>query len=264
MTNLGGANGVGVLYEYDPVTNVYTTRFTFISSGTNPWRSLGSLVAFRGKLYGQTMNGGLNGSGAVFSFDPALSGPSALSVVFHHKNDVTGFYNVSSATLYTASPQLVVFPDCQLSATATVASTTMCVNDAVGLAVAVTGQNCQPTYSWSGDAMSRLTNPANTSAVSATVLQAGLHSFSVTITESLCSVSAATSTTAFDIFSVQNGNWNDPATWSCGRVPFAADIVDIRHAVTIPSGYSANTWRIRYLPGGKITVGLGARALLGN
>ncbi len=69
-----GGLGNGPLFEYDPITNVYTTRFTFSTSGTNPWRPLGSLVAFRGKLYGQTMAGGLNGSGAVFSFDPALSG----------------------------------------------------------------------------------------------------------------------------------------------------------------------------------------------
>lgn len=307
LTGSGGANSVGVLFEYEPATNVYTkkkdmggsapegggadgsfvvlndklyavtlssifeynpvsntsaARFTFSASGTNPYRPIGSLTLFRGKLYGQTMAGGLNGYGAVFSYDPAIPGPSSFSTVFNHKNDVTGFYYISSSTLYTASPQLVVFPDCQLSATATVASVSMCVNDQHTVSVAVKGQNCQPAYSWTADVLSKLTEPANTSAISSTALQSGIRSFSVTVTESLCSVSTSTTAMAFDISSVQNGNWNDPTTWNCGRIPIFLDIVKVRHTVAVPENYTANARQLNFESSARLQYGMQARLRL--
>lgn len=258
---LYGLNAVGVLFEYDPITNAIAARHTFTSAGGAAYSPVGSLVAFRGKLYGQTRAGGPNGLGEVFSFDPAVSGTAAYSPVAPF-SAATGYYDASPAA-YEGTTQLVVFPDCQLSAMATVASTSLCVNDAVGLAVSVKGQNCQPSFSWTADSFSRLTSPANTSAVSATALLAGTRSFSVTVTESLCSVSATTSPTASDMFSVRDGNWNDPATWSCGRVPFAPDIVNIRHAVTLPPSYTANALRLRFDTAKQLIYGLQARMRLG-
>ncbi len=71
MTNLGGANGVGVLFQYNPATNTYTTKFDFdLNSGQKPFGSL--MQASDGKLYGMTADGG-GGSGVLFQYDPATN-----------------------------------------------------------------------------------------------------------------------------------------------------------------------------------------------
>jgi hypothetical protein len=43
------------------------------------------------------------------------------------------------------------------------------------------------------------------------------------------------------IYSVKNGNWHDPTTWSTGAVPLSPDRVIIRHKVTITANASCNT-----------------------
>jgi uncharacterized repeat protein (TIGR03803 family) len=68
MTKLGGANGLGVVFEYDPVNNVYTKKIDF--TGTNGSQPYGSLVkAFNGNLYGITNAGGTNSVGVIFEYD---------------------------------------------------------------------------------------------------------------------------------------------------------------------------------------------------
>src|SRR6056297_841469 len=71
MTRSGGSNDNGVLFEFDPVTGTYTNKFDFdgASKGRNPYGSL--MQASNGKLYGMTRNGGSNGYGVLFEFDPA-------------------------------------------------------------------------------------------------------------------------------------------------------------------------------------------------
>lgn len=247
LTSSGSGVSVGgSLFEYDPVSNTIAARYSFSSAGNAAYSPIGSPVVFRGKIYGHTRLGGPNNAGTVFSYDPAIPGPSSYSTVFALAETTTGFYRSVNTTLYQPSPQLVVFPDCQLSATATVVSVSMCVNDQHAVSVAVTGQNCQPQYAWTADALSRLTNPANTSAISSTALQSGVRSFSVTVTESLCSVSTSTTAMAFDMTSVQPGNWNNPTTWNCGRIPIRLDIVKVRHAVAIPENYTANARQINF------------------
>lgn len=68
MTNTGGANNVGVLFEYDTLTNVYLRKVDFVSAnGANPKGSL--MQASNGKLYGMTQLGGANGFGVIFEYD---------------------------------------------------------------------------------------------------------------------------------------------------------------------------------------------------
>lgn len=70
MTTYGGANGFGVLFEYDPVGDVFTKRHDF-SSATDGDSPQGNLVqAANGKLYGMTPSGGANGKGTLFEYDP--------------------------------------------------------------------------------------------------------------------------------------------------------------------------------------------------
>lgn len=65
----GGANDAGVVFSYDPVANSYNKEADFNNStGTFPKCYL--VTHPNGKIYGITSEGGGNGSGGIFEFDP--------------------------------------------------------------------------------------------------------------------------------------------------------------------------------------------------
>jgi len=69
MTSQGGSNNLGVIFEWDPVSNIYIKKYDFeLAGGINPH---GSLVVVNGKLYGMTLFGGANDKGVIFEWDPA-------------------------------------------------------------------------------------------------------------------------------------------------------------------------------------------------
>jgi uncharacterized repeat protein (TIGR03803 family) len=73
MTVGGGANDLGVLFEFDPVTSAYTKKLDF-DGATNGQYPYGSLMqATNGKLYGMTYRGGANDLGVLFQYDLATS-----------------------------------------------------------------------------------------------------------------------------------------------------------------------------------------------
>ncbi len=61
---------------------------------------------------------------------------------------------------------------------------------------------------------------------------------------------------------VQSGDWNDPAVWSCGTLPTSSDLVKINqsHVVSLPSGYMADAASIELL--GTIQYGANAAVRL--
>jgi uncharacterized repeat protein (TIGR03803 family) len=73
MTSTGGVNGLGVLFQFNPVTSVYTKLLDFdgVAKGSNPYGSL--MQAANGNLYGMTSAGGTNSLGVLFQFDPVTS-----------------------------------------------------------------------------------------------------------------------------------------------------------------------------------------------
>ncbi len=83
MTNYGGENNLdnGVIFEWDPLTNVYTKKFDF--NGNNGKRPWGTMTLSNGKFYGVTSEGGVNNVGVIFEWDPATS-------VFSKKIDFGG------------------------------------------------------------------------------------------------------------------------------------------------------------------------------
>lgn len=67
-TSLGGSSNLGVLFEYDPATSVYTQKVDldgFISAAMT--------LAPNGKLYGTTHTGGVSGMGVLFEYDPSTN-----------------------------------------------------------------------------------------------------------------------------------------------------------------------------------------------
>ncbi len=69
ITQGGGANNMGVLYEFNPNTNMYTKKLDFsgVNNGGGPFSSL--IQAINGKLYGMTNAGGTFGKGVLFEYD---------------------------------------------------------------------------------------------------------------------------------------------------------------------------------------------------
>ncbi|GHB61058.1 hypothetical protein GCM10007390_13510 [Persicitalea jodogahamensis] len=59
---------------------------------------------------------------------------------------------------------------------------------------------------------------------------------------------------------VQSGDWNDPAVWSCGTLPISTDLVKINpnHVVSLPSDYVADAASIELLG----TIQYGANAVV--
>jgi uncharacterized repeat protein (TIGR03803 family) len=71
MTQGGGENGMGVIFEFNLDTNTYTRKFNFdIINGIYP---KGSLIFIKDKLYGMTYQGGGKNTGVIFEFDPSIN-----------------------------------------------------------------------------------------------------------------------------------------------------------------------------------------------
>ena len=73
LTSLGGTNDMGVLFQYNPKSFVYTKKidFTGLTNGDSP---LGFLIEAKDtNLYGMTNGGGANDRGTLFKFNPFTS-----------------------------------------------------------------------------------------------------------------------------------------------------------------------------------------------
>ncbi len=67
---------------------------------------------------------------------------------------------------------------------------------------------------------------------------------------------------ATDLYSVKNGSWTDPATWSVNRIPIAGDKVQVRHLVTTPDNYQAYAFLINYSASGRLHFGINSLLIL--
>ncbi|HMI78923.1 MAG TPA: choice-of-anchor tandem repeat GloVer-containing protein [Ferruginibacter sp.] len=83
----GGTSDMGVLFQYNPVTNVYTKKidFTGAANGLSPNGSL--LLASDGMLYGLTAGGGLNANGILFQYNTVTN---TLTKKFDFNGAVSG------------------------------------------------------------------------------------------------------------------------------------------------------------------------------
>jgi uncharacterized repeat protein (TIGR03803 family) len=73
VTQLGGTNNAGAIYQYDPAFNSYKKKFDFDAkvTGSTPTGSL--MQATDGKFYGTCSYGGAHDKGVLFQFDPATN-----------------------------------------------------------------------------------------------------------------------------------------------------------------------------------------------
>ncbi len=71
MTLNGGSVGLGVIFEWNPITNIYTKMIDM--NAANGSKPNGSLSLYAGKFYGMTQTGGVNDLGVIFEWDPATN-----------------------------------------------------------------------------------------------------------------------------------------------------------------------------------------------
>jgi uncharacterized repeat protein (TIGR03803 family) len=97
VTRCGGIHGHGVLFEYDPATDIFSKRLDFNGNetGSHPESSL--TMAENGKLYGTTFEGGLYGYGVLFQWDPSNN---EFNKLLDFNNAEKGRYPVGPLTLY--------------------------------------------------------------------------------------------------------------------------------------------------------------------
>lgn len=67
LTTYGGTHNKGVLFEYDPATNVYSKKFEF--NGPNGRNPNGGMLLYNNKLYGLVAGNPTDG-GVLFEYDP--------------------------------------------------------------------------------------------------------------------------------------------------------------------------------------------------
>lgn len=65
----GGANNVGVLYEYNIGSSTYTKKVDFVAATTGSSPQCGVIEGIDSKIYGTCTSGGSNSIGTLFSYD---------------------------------------------------------------------------------------------------------------------------------------------------------------------------------------------------
>lgn len=98
MIRGAGPFNAGIIYEYDPAVNTYTTKAELNTiSKTLGFYGIGTLVAYNDKLYGLVIEAEeVNEAGILIEFDPATG---SLVKKFEFKN-TTGAYPSTNLTLY--------------------------------------------------------------------------------------------------------------------------------------------------------------------
>jgi uncharacterized repeat protein (TIGR03803 family) len=96
----GGANNNGTIFEFDPSGNSGSGSINVKGSfdganGEKPYAALTS--AGNGKFYGTTLDGGDNGFGAIFEFDPSGSGSITLKSSFAFTNGAVPYAALTPA-----------------------------------------------------------------------------------------------------------------------------------------------------------------------
>lgn len=87
----------GCLWQFDPSTNIYTRKFLFsnLNNAANGRAPVSAPIAYNGKLYGTTVNGGTSDYGVLYEFDPATDAYTKKDM-----QTIAGAYPIGEPTLY--------------------------------------------------------------------------------------------------------------------------------------------------------------------
>jgi uncharacterized repeat protein (TIGR03803 family) len=99
MNSSGGNGYIGVIFEWDPSTNIYQKKIDLDSASGGV--ASGNLTMFNGKFYGMTRIGGANNKGVIFEWDP-ITNIYNKKVNFDNINgaEPTGSLNLNNGKFY--------------------------------------------------------------------------------------------------------------------------------------------------------------------
>ena len=69
VTNAGGSDNIGILFQYDVNTNTFTKKVDLVWASKGAYPVSGLMKASNGKVYGITSQGGVGGTGALYEYD---------------------------------------------------------------------------------------------------------------------------------------------------------------------------------------------------
>ncbi len=78
-TELGGASGLGTIWQFDSATGAENVAYSFGTNTNDGLEPLAGLLQLDNVLYGTTFTGGSNYEGAVFSFVPSTGVETTLA-----------------------------------------------------------------------------------------------------------------------------------------------------------------------------------------
>jgi hypothetical protein len=133
--------------------------------------------------------------------------------------------------------------------------TTVCPNEVFSFSVATSGSVANYTWVYISTDIANSNSPVL--SLTAAAPYSANTAFRVRVTGP-CNVvnsnQAALRINTGGMTSIATGNWNDPAIWSCRRVPVVTDQVTVGHVVTIPAAFTARAAQVRYIPNGRIRL----------
>lgn len=97
LTNIGGSDNFGVLFQYTPSTSAYTVKVDFNGTVRGAYPKSSLTAGANGKLYGITEYGGDFDEGVIFEYDPASS-VYTKKFDFDNTGKLTGNYPVAELT----------------------------------------------------------------------------------------------------------------------------------------------------------------------
>jgi uncharacterized repeat protein (TIGR03803 family) len=94
-TNIGGANGVGAVFELSPGSGgswTETTLYNFQGSTDGTWPAGGLTMDASGNLYGTASGGGAGDAGTIFKLTPASGGGFTFNLVYSFRGGNGGSF----------------------------------------------------------------------------------------------------------------------------------------------------------------------------
>jgi uncharacterized repeat protein (TIGR03803 family) len=166
MTKMGGANDLGVIFEYNVSSNTYTKKYDMTAaSGSMP---MGSLIkAANNKLYGVTNAGGSNASGVLFEYDIATS-------TYTKKID----FSLATGNFPTYTQLLEVCTKVGAPGAITSSSTSVCFSDATSKSFSISAVVGATSYSWTLPSGASITSGTNTASITANMAGVAVGSYS--------------------------------------------------------------------------------------
>ena len=124
MTEAGGANSMGVLFQFSPVNSNFVDKVDFDGSNNGSTPLGGLIQATDGMLYGLTSTGGTSDVGVMFQYNPATS-------AFVKKTDFAG--------LNGSNPEYTTLIEIPVTISTSAVSLTNCVGSTVSIPYTIQG-----------------------------------------------------------------------------------------------------------------------------